>query len=148
MKVIFLKNVPKVGQKYDVKTVSDGYALNFLIPQKLAEIASASAMKRINLLKAQDDQEKKVQADLLAKNLEAVSSARVEFTEKASEKGHLFSSIHKEALVTVLKEQAHLDILADFIDLPKPIKETGEHKVTVKVGDKSAQFVVVVNAGK
>lgn len=146
MKVIFLKNVPKVGQKYDVKNVSDGYALNFLIPQRLAEIASDGAMKKVNLLKAQDEQEKKVQADLLAKNMEAISGARVEFTEKASEKGHLFSSIHKEALVTALKEQAHLDIIADFIDLPKPIKETGEHKVTVKVGDKSAQFVVVVNS--
>lgn len=146
MKVIFLKNVPKVGQKYDIKNVSDGYALNFLIPQKLAEIASPGAMKKVDLLKAQEEAEKKVQADLLAKNMEAVSTARVEFTEKASEKGHLFSSIHKEALVSALKEQAHLDILADFIDLPKPIKETGEHKVTVKVGDKSAQFVVVINS--
>ncbi len=146
MKVIFLKNVPKVGQKYDVKNVSDGYALNFLIPQKLAETASVSAMKRLELLKAQDDQEKKVQADLLAKNMTAIAGARIEFTEKASDKGHLFSSIHKEALVTALKEQAHLDIIADFIELPKPIKEVGEHKVTVKVGDKSAEFLVVVNS--
>jgi large subunit ribosomal protein L9 len=146
MKVIFLKNVPKIGQKYDIKNVSDGYALNFLIPQKLAEIASGSALKKVNLLKAQDEQEKKVQADLLAKNMEAVAKAKIEFTEKASEKGHLFSSIHKEALVVALKEQAHLDINADFIDLSKPIKEVGEHKITVRVGDKSAEFVVVVNS--
>lgn len=146
MKVILLKNVPKVGQKYDVKNVSDGYALNFLIPQKAAQVATASALKNVDLLKASDVQVKKIQADLLAKNLEAISSARVEFTEKASEKGHLFSSIHKEALVTALKAQARLDILADFIDLPKPIKEVGEHKVTVKAGDKSVQFLVVVKA--
>lgn len=148
MKVIFLKNVPKIGQKYDVKNVSDGYALNFLIPQKLAEIASPSALKKVDMLKAQDEQEKKVQAELLAKNMQAIGGTKIEFTEKANDKGHLFSSIHKESLVTALKEQAHLDIIADFIDLPKPIKETGEHKVTVKVGDKSAQFVVVVNNKK
>ncbi len=148
MKVIFLKNVVKVGQKYEIKNVSDGYALNFLIPQGFAEIATEKAVKKVTQLRAADMQEKTVQADLLTKNLEQIKTATITFTEKANEKGHLFSGIHKEALVIALREQAHLDILADFIDLPKPIKEVGEHKVTVKVGDKSAEFKVVVEAVK
>lgn len=148
MKVILLKNIPKVGQKYDVKDISDGHALNFLIPKKLAEVATPSAIKKMEVLRVSDMQKKSIQADLLAKNMGDLNGVRVEFTEKASDKGHLFSSIHKEALAGAIKAQTRLDINADFIDLPKPIKEVGEHKVTVKIGDKSAEVVVVVNAVK
>ena len=148
MKVILLKTVPKIGQKYEVKDISDGHALNFLIPKKLAEVATPSAIKRIGLLQARDMQEKNIHADLLAKNLEDIKDVCVEFTEKASDKGHLFSSIHKERIVEALKTQTRLDINADFIELPKPIKEIGEHKVTVKVGDKSVEFLVVVKSVK
>ncbi len=146
MKVILLKNVPKVGQKYDVKNVADGYALNFLIPQKLAEVATSSAVKKIEVLKSADQTQKKVQEDLLLKNLESVNLAKIELTEKANDKGHLFSGIHKEQLIAALKDQAHLDLSADFIDLSKPIKEVGEHKVVVKVGDKKAEFSLTIKA--
>ena len=145
MKVILLKNVPKVGQKYDIKNVSDGYALNFLIPHKLAEVATANATKKVEQLKSADSQNKKLQEELLAKNLEGVAVARIELSEKGNEQGHLFSSIHVDAIVKALKDQAHLDINPEFIDLSRPIKNTGEHKITVKVGDKSAQFTLVVN---
>lgn len=146
MKVILLKNVPKVGQKYDIKQVADGYALNFLIPQKLAEVATASAVKKVETLKAADAASQKVQEELLLKNLKQVNETSIEMTGKANDKGHLFSGIHKEEIVVTLKNQAHLDLLPEFIDLSKPIKETGEHKVVVRVGDKSAEFKLVVKA--
>ena len=47
MKVIFLKDVPRVGKKYDIKEINDGYAMNFLFPQKLAEIATPSAIANL-----------------------------------------------------------------------------------------------------
>lgn len=146
MKVILLKNVPKVGQKYDIKQVSDGYALNFLIPQKLAEVATVSAVKKVETLKAADASSRKVQEELLFKNLKQVNETKIEMSGKANDKGHLFSGIHKEEIVIALKTQAHLDLLPEFIDLSKPIKEVGEHKISVKVGDKSAEFGLVVKA--
>jgi len=146
MKVILFKNVPKVGQKYDIKDVSDGYALNFLIPQKLAEIATPSAIRHISLLKETTLQKQKIKEDLLAKNLKGLGVAVVEFYKKANEKGHLFSAIHKDEIVSALKDQARLDVEENFIKLEHPIKEVGEHSIAVKVGDKEENFTIVVKA--
>lgn len=146
MKVILLKRVPKVGDKYEVKNVSDGYALNFLIPQKLGVAATAAELKRIDTLKSQEELDKKVKADLLAKNIASIQAISVSLTEKANEKGHLFSSIHAAEIVAAVKEQARVDIDPSFIALEKPIKEVGEHKIRISVGDTNAEFTLTVNA--
>ena len=49
MKVVLLKDIKGVGKKNDIKTIADGYALNFLIPQNLAEVATAQALKNVEL---------------------------------------------------------------------------------------------------
>ena len=64
MKVIFLMDVKGAGKKYEVKNVADGYALNLLIPKGVAEAATPGAVKKAELLKTREVQEKKVQEDL------------------------------------------------------------------------------------
>lgn len=146
MKVILLKDIRGVGKKYDVKDVSDGHALNFLIPQGGAESATPKALKRAEVMKSAEAAERKIQEDLLAKNLADVGSVSVNLSEKANEKGHLFAQIHAPQLSKAIKEQTRLDIPSEFIILEKPIKEIGDHLVEVKVGGKSAKFKVVVTA--
>ena len=63
-----------------------------------------------------------------------------------NEKGHLFSGIHQAEIAAAIKEKTRLDIPTSHIELIKPIKEIGEHSVTVKVGEKRAAFIVVVKA--
>ncbi len=146
MKVIFLKDVKNIGKKYDEKNVADGYALNFLIPNHLAEVATEKVIKKVELLRAQESADRKIQEELLLKNLKAVSELTLVLTEKANPKGHLFASIHTLELSKAIKEQSRLDIPAEFIVLEKPIKEIGGHMVEVKVQDKTAQFKVEVKA--
>jgi large subunit ribosomal protein L9 len=146
MKVILLKQVPNVGQKYDVKNVSDGYALNFLFPNQLAESATDSAVKRILNSKAKEDAEKAVREDLLVKNIQDLEGVRITVSEAANAKGHLFAGVHASELVAIIKEQTHLDVLPEHILLEKPIKEIGEHIVPVKVRDIEAKFTLVVEA--
>ncbi len=146
MKVILSKSVQKVGRKYDVLNVSEGYAMNALFPKGLAEIATPKALERVKILKASEETERKVQEELLLKNFKEISGTTIEITGKANDKGHFFAGIHKEEIVSALKDQARLDVPADYIVLDKPLKEIGEHKIEVKVEDKSAEFTLVLKA--
>jgi large subunit ribosomal protein L9 len=146
MKVILLKDVKKVGQKYEVKDVSAGYALNFLIPNKFAEAATSSSLSRLDSSKAKADAEKKIQEDLLVKNIKSLEGVGIELKEPANDKGSLFKGIHKEEIAAAIKKQTQLDITPEYITLDKPIKEVGEHTLEVKVQDKIATFKVTVAA--
>ena len=72
MKIILLKDIAKVGKRYDVKDVNSGHALNFLIPKGLAVSATKEAIKRIDLEKARKAGEIKVQNELLESNIQAL----------------------------------------------------------------------------
>jgi len=146
MKIILLHDVAKVGKKYDVKNVSDGHALNLLIPKGLAVTANAGALKRVEKLKLEDTAHKKVQEDLLLMNLKAVEGETLEISEKANEKGHLFAGVHKTEIIAKMKSDKHIDLLPNFIVLDKPIKEVGEHTVEIKVKDKTAKLKLIITA--
>lgn len=146
MKVILLKDVAKVGHKHQIITVSDGFAGNFLFPKKLAEQATAASMLRIEKLVSEEKAHKAVREDLLIKNLKSIDGTSIEISEKANAKGHLFAGVHKDLIIPALKAQTELDIDAEHIILEKPIKEVGEHKVTIKVQDQTAVLNVVVKA--
>lgn len=144
MKVIFLKDVPKKGKKYEIKDISDGYALNFLIPNRLAEAATKDAIKKVKMIQSQDMAVRKVREDLLIKSLQKISESSVTISGKANEKGHLFAGIHTAEIVAEVKKSLHLDLDPEFIVLPKPIKEVGECAVSIKVQDKSATLKVII----
>ena len=146
MKVILLADIANVGQKHDVKEVASGYAANFLIPRKLAEIATDSKIKRVSELKKQHKAEREVQEQLLSKNIESLKNISIEIKVPATEQGHLFKGIHKEEIVLQLKEQAHIDIAPEMIILKHPIKKVGELDMEVRVRDKSGTFKLIISA--
>ncbi len=146
MKVILLKSVPKIGKKYDVLNVSSGFAMNSLFPSGFAEMATEKGLARIKALKATEEAEIKIREDLLLKNLGDMASASIVIEGKANEKGHLFAGLHKAEIIHALKSQAHIDVTEEYIVLDKAIKEVGEHKIEVKVQDKTAEFTLVVKA--
>ena len=150
MKIVLLKDVPGVGRRNDVKTVSDGYALNLLIPKKLAIAGTVAAIAHAERLMSEENTERKIQDDLLFKNFSSVEGLVIELSAKANEKGHLFASIHPEAIVAELKRQKGIDVLPEFLHLDKAVKEVGEHKISLTVQGKTgslpaqASFTLVV----
>lgn len=144
MRVIFLKDVPRVGKRYDVKEVNGGYAMNFLIPRGLAELATPKAIIELETKKKTIEIEREVQEDLLLKNLEEIKGKVLHIQAKADEKGHLFSGIHGKEIVEEMHKQHHAEISEEFIILDKPIKEIGEHNIPIKVKNKKSSFKLVV----
>ena len=142
MKIILLKDVPKVGKRFEVKEISDGYALNLLVPKGLATPATAEALKRLDLEKAKTAGEEKVHQELLIKNLTALEGKTVILTEKSNEKGNLFAGVHKLEIIPAIEKQARVQIDPDHIILEKPIKEAGAHKITVRAAGKSITFTL------
>lgn len=148
MKVIFLKDVPKVGRRFEAKEVSAGYARNFLIPNKLVEIATKKSLSKLEMLKSLHDEKVRETEARLMKELETIKGKTITLTEKANEKGHLFAGIHVQELLPHISKELGLELHPEHIKLEKPIKEVGEHQVEVHVQDKTAEFTVIVEEAK
>ncbi|MES2023614.1 MAG: 50S ribosomal protein L9 [Patescibacteria group bacterium] len=144
MKVIFLKDVPRVGKRHDIKEVNDGYAANFLFPKKLAEMATASAVANLERRKQEIVMTNKIQEDLLLKNLSEIKNKIVKISGKANEKGSLFSAVHKKEIIDALKTQHKAEIGESFVVLEKPIKETGEYEIPIQIKGHKTSFKLVV----
>ena len=139
MKIIFLKDVRKIGKKYEEKEVSDGYARNFLIPQKLAVPASTSEAGRINELKKQDEEGREKGFKNLEESIRRAEEEKLTINVRANEQGHLFEKLTGEKISAFLKGR---NILIDpkLIDLKEPIKQTGTYEVPVRVGNNLAHL--------
>lgn len=131
MKVILLKDVERIGKKFEVKKVKDGYARNFLIPQGLAKLATKNAL--IWLETQKEIGEKKAEEGL--KKIQEITSAvddqEIIISVKLGEQSQLFESITAQKISEKLKE-AGFDVKKTQINLPEPIKELGEFPVKIK----------------
>ncbi len=144
MKVIFLKDVSRVGKRHDIKEVNVGYATNFLLPNKLAEMATSSAVANLERRKQEIVMTNKIQEDLLLKNLSEIKDKVVKISGKTNEKGSLFSAIHKKEIIDALKTQHKAEIGENFVVLEKPIKEAGEYEIPIQIKGHKASFKLLV----
>lgn len=144
MKVIFLKDVPRVGKKNDIKEISDGYAVNFLFPKKLAVMANEKNLAELERSKKEVSIKREIQEELLEKNLEEIKGKIITLKKKADAKGHLFSAIHKSEMIMELKTKHRAEINEEFIFLEKPIKEVGEFEIEVQIKNKKSFFKLII----
>ncbi len=144
MKVILLKDVPKIGKKYDIKEVNDGYAANFLIPKKFAEPATAKQVSKINLIKETARMQQEIHVSLLKKNLADVSGKIVTIKALANDKGNLFKAIHQKDIVGQLKKIHQIDLAPEALALPTPIKDLGAHEIQVSIEGHKGEFTLIV----
>ena len=146
MKVILIKDVKGMGRAHSEVEVSDGYALNFLIPQKLAIAATAVAKQEAETRRKQVIDSKEVDAALLTQSIASLADARIVIRVKANEKGHLYDAVGESDIMSAAKEQAHVDLLEGVIKLEKPFKELGTFDVPVASADTFGKFSITIEA--
>jgi len=132
MKVILLDDVTTVGRRGEVRDVSDGYARNFLLPKRLAMLATAGNLKNLDHIRTQQD----AKADRIRSQAESVR-ARIEALvceerRQASEEGKLFGSVTAQDLVDFLERQG-VKVERRRVLLDEPIKALGEAAVPIRV---------------
>ena len=132
MKVVLRNNVDGVGKRGDIVDVSDGYGRNFLIPQGLAMRATAGtereaeAMRRVE---AQRDERSRADAQELATRIGGIPMV---IAARASEEGKLFGSVSATEIVDAAAHNG-VEIDRRVIRLDEPIKEVGDHSVTLEL---------------
>src|SRR3989344_1841064 len=105
MKVILLQDVSGVGQKGSVKDVSDGYALNFLFPKRLAEQATKEKLIAYETERERETEKRAREMEALAGTVQSLEVARIEIVARATEKGGLFKAIGPEDIARALQIQ-------------------------------------------
>lgn len=144
MKVILVSNVPNVGVAGDIKEVKKGYAFNFLLPEGLAEIATAGMIRSVTKSLAKRSAEKTAKMTALAASLKKLDGITLTITAKAQD-GKLFGSVTAADIVAVAKTN-DIELIDDMIQLERPIKTVGEHAVKLVAGTAESQVTVSVVA--
>ncbi len=144
MKLILLKNIKKLGNSGNIIEVKSGYAMNFLIPQKIAVLATPKKIKELEK-ENQKIQKKKIQlTDNLENIIKKINNKKIKILKQASEKGKLFASISQDEILLAVKNNFKVDLSNYKIKIKEHLKKIGEHKLNLKIKDKKINLIIEV----
>ena len=142
MEVILLERVEKLGQMGDVVSVKDGFARNFLLPQKKALRATANNKAAFEADRARleaENLERKTEAEKVAA---AMADVKVVMIRAAGESGQLYGSVSSRDIAEAVTE-AGVGINRSQVVLDRAIKTLGLHDVVIRLHPEVAETVVV-----
>jgi large subunit ribosomal protein L9 len=144
MKVIFLEDVPQVAKAGELRDVADGYARNYLIPKRLAALATPSVVQQHEAQQRSiERQQAKAleEARALAGRLEGI---KVRVKARAGQEGRLFGSVTAADIAGAIQQELGQDIDRRRVEIAEPIHTLGEHAAIVRLGPELTPTVTVV----
>jgi large subunit ribosomal protein L9 len=145
MKVILLRDVAGIGPRGSVKDVADGYALNFLMPNKMAKLATPEALKDLDRKIAEESLRREAQEKEWVVTAEKLKKFTLMLRANAGKEGHLYKKISAADIGRVLREQG-IDVPEEAIVPKMPIKQIGSWPVEIEFGTHKATITVDVIA--
>lgn len=148
MEVLLLHDIPGVGKKNDLLVVGDGYALNNLLPNRIALVATPTVRRRYaeQIKRRAEERAKELAAQHSAASL--VHGRKVSFARKATKTGKLYAAITEKHLKEALSDQLGVDVAETDIKISDQIKAVGEHEALVQFADAEEKIVVEVSEEK
>ena len=131
--IILKENVPGLGAEADIVSVRRGYARNFLIPTGKAYEVTASNLKRLNLLKAKRAEREANELNEAEELARKLSKLKLEFVLETGETGKAFGSVTAKDIEDKLQSDFGITVDRHKIELDRPIKESGERQVSIKL---------------
>ena len=130
MKVILTTNIKKLGKVGDQVVVKDGFARNFLFPNKMALRDTKNNVQYYEKIKEDliiKENEKKEKALNLIENIKKIE---IKFTKEADEKDQLYGAVSKKEIINFLYEK-NITLLSDDIKIINSIRSLGEHTISI-----------------
>lgn len=131
MKVILLQDIENLGKKHEIKEVADGYARNFLLPNKLAQFADESSLRDLEEKKAVAAKEAEESLKVIQQQVAELEGQEIEIGAKISEENKLYAAISEQKIANLLKERG-FDVLKSQVKLSEPIKTLGEYEAVIE----------------
>ncbi len=134
MEIILIQDVDNLGGKNELVKVKNGYARNFLIPQKFAIEASPSNLKQLQeRLKVATKKEASLLAEI-TKVIEVLKAAPVKVSAKTGTSGKIFGSVTSLQIARAIRDQKGYEIDRKRISITDEVKELGSYKATIDFG--------------
>lgn len=133
MKLILLENVKGTGKKDQIVDVKDGFAMNFLIPNKKAVVANEENMKAVNIKNKKIEEKKKENKENSKKIAEKLKNITVNIKVKSGEDGKLFGTVTSKDIEEALLKQENILIDKKRITLKEKIKLEGTYFAEAKL---------------
>ena len=132
MKVLLTKDVYKLGRAGDIKKVADGYGRNYLLPQGLAVIATAGAIKQSEKIRSQAEVTRAQMNSELKDLADQIKGLTLVFAGKAGETGKLYGSITTQDVATAVQEKTRYEVKKSQVDM-QPIRNLGEFTAHIRL---------------
>ena len=135
MQVILIQDVDNLGGRNELVTVRNGYARNFLIPQKFAVEANPSNLRQLQeRQKVAKKKEDKMLAEINSV-IAALKESAVKLTAKTGTSGKIFGSVTSLQIARAIRDQKGYEIDRKRINVTEEVKELGTHKATIDFGN-------------
>lgn len=144
MEVLLLQDITGIGKKNDLLVVGDGFALNCLLPQRKALVATPTVRRRYSDQIRKRAEERDHERQLHQNASAQLQGKTVTIRSKLGKAGKLYAAVTPENISAALQEQHEVAFAADAIVIEDPIKTVGAHQVKVKVGDALVSLSVKV----
>lgn len=143
MKVILLADVPKVGNRYDVKDLKEGYAQNVLISKGLAVLATKAELAKLDDMNKKNERKRQEEIKIFKELISSINNKSINIKAKANDKGNLFKAVSTSDIVNAIKKETGINVEEKSLQM-NHIKNLGSHKVVIKRGENKGECEIIV----
>ena len=145
MRVIFLEDVPNQANAGEVKVVKNGYARNYLIPNKLAAMATAEEMKRIERIRRAGDERRRRETEQMEELAQLLEGTSVNVKARVTPAGQYYGAITATQIAQELAIVIEREVDHRLVETLESIREPGEYEVVLHLAA-GIQATIIVTA--
>jgi large subunit ribosomal protein L9 len=134
MKLILNSDIKSLGRKGDIVDVAKGYARNYLLPKKLAIVATTNNLEFAQKLQEKRQQQAQVNSELAESIITALADAHIVISQTTTDEGTLYAAISNLQIVEAVETFSGFKLEEEQISVESQVKEIGLHTIKVVLG--------------